>query len=105
MTDIDALADGCYTAVVDSVEDGVATVFFEDDGEAVGDAVLDASALPEAARRADAVLRVTVRDGSLVGSEYDAERTADRADRAQERFDRLAERPPSDGDRDHRKSS
>ena len=36
MTELDALADGCYTAVVDSVEDGFATVFFEDDGEEVG---------------------------------------------------------------------
>jgi len=96
MTDLDALADGCYTAVVDSVEDGFATVFFEDDGEEVGNAVLDASALPETARHDDAILRVTVRDGSLVGSEYDAERTADRAERAQDRFDRLSERPPSD---------
>jgi len=98
MTDIDALADGCYTAVVDSVEDGFATVFFEDDGEEVGNAVLDASALPEAARHADATLRVTVVDGALVESEYDAERTADRAERAQDRFDRLSERPPSDGE-------
>jgi len=98
MTDIDALADGCYTAVVDSVEDGVATVFFEDDGEEVGNAALDASALPEVARHADAVLRVTVVDGALVGYEYDAERTADRAERAQNRFDRLSERPPSDGE-------
>jgi hypothetical protein len=105
MTDLDALADGCYTAVVDSVEDGVATVFFEDDGEEVGDAILDASDLPERARHADAVLQVTVVDGALVGSEYDAERTADRAERAQDRFDRLSERPPSDGERDHRKSS
>ena len=98
MTDIDALADGCYTAVVDSVEDGVATVFFEDDGEEVGNAVLDASAVPEAARHADAILRVTVVDGALVGCEYDAERTAERAERAQNRFDRLSERPPSDGE-------
>jgi hypothetical protein len=98
MTDIDALADGCYTAVVDSVEDGFATVFFEDEGEEIGNAVLDDSSLPEAARHDDAVLRVTIAGGELVESEYDAERTADRADRAQDRFDRLSERPPSDGE-------
>jgi hypothetical protein len=98
MTDVDALADGCYTAVVDSVEDGFATVFFENDEDEVGDAVLDASALPEAARHGDAVLRVTVADGALVGAEYDPERTTNRADRAQDRFDRLSERPPSDGE-------
>ncbi|ELZ40409.1 hypothetical protein C472_01833 [Halorubrum tebenquichense DSM 14210] len=39
MTDI-KLPDGEYTAVVDNVEDGLATVFFECDGEEVGNAVL-----------------------------------------------------------------
>ena len=31
--------DGEYTAVVDNVEDGLATVFFERDGEEEGNAV------------------------------------------------------------------
>jgi hypothetical protein len=96
MTDIEELSDGCYTAVVDSVEDGFATVFFERDGEETGNAVLDTAALPEDARRGDAVLRVTITDGALVEAEYDAERTEVRSERAQDRFDRLSERPPSD---------
>jgi hypothetical protein len=96
MTDIESLADGCYTAVVDSVEDGFATVFFERNGEEVGDAVLDTEALPEPARRNDAVLRITVSDGELTEAEYDADRTDERAEQAQNRFDRLSERPPDD---------
>ena len=96
MSDIEALADGRYTAVVDSVEDGFATVFFECDGEEVGNAVLDTDALPENARHGDAILRVTVADGELTEAEYDADRTEDRAERAQTRFDRLSERPPDD---------
>ncbi|WP_338742218.1 DUF3006 family protein [Haloplanus salilacus] len=96
MTDIEALADGRYTAVVDSVEDGFATVFFERDGEEAGNAILDTEALPEDARRNDAVLRVTVVDGELTETEYDADRTDDRATRAQDRFDRLSERPPDE---------
>ena len=96
MTDMETLDDGRYTAVVDAVENGFATVFFERDGEEVGNAVLKTDALPEKARRNDAVLRVTVADGTLLGTEYDADRTDDRAARAQNRFDRLSERPPDD---------
>jgi len=96
MTDIETLADGDYTAVVDSVEDGFATVFFEQDGEEVGNAVLDSSALPEDARHGDAILSVTITDGELVATDYDPDRTEERAEAAQDRFDRLSERPPDD---------
>lgn len=98
MTVLDGLPDGSYTAVVDSVEDGFATVFLERDGEEVGDAVLDSTALPEAGRHADAVLDITVADGTLTDATYDPATTERRAERAQSRFDRLSERPPSDGD-------
>lgn len=96
MTALDTLADGTYTAVVDAVEDGLATVFFEQDGADVGDAVLDASVLPADARHADAILSVTITDGEVVEATYEREQTADRAAQAQSRFDRLSERPPSD---------
>jgi hypothetical protein len=46
MTDLDALADGEYTAVVNSIEDGLATVFFEQNDEEVGHAVIEATELP-----------------------------------------------------------
>jgi hypothetical protein len=95
MTDL-ALADGRYTAVVDSIEDGFATVFLEEDGEEVGDAVIEAAALPEAGRHADAILSVTIMDGALLEWEYDPERTEQRQRAAQDRFDRLSRRPPSD---------
>ncbi|MBX0305718.1 DUF3006 domain-containing protein [Haloarcula salinisoli] len=92
------LADGTYTAVVDSIEDGLATVFLEDDGDEVGNAVIDATALPDDGQHADAVLSVTVADGELVEWDYDAELTSTRREQAQDRFDRLSERPPSDKD-------
>lgn len=98
MTDGIGLPDGEYTAVVDNVEDGLATVFFEADGEDVGDAILDATVLPEEARHADAILSVTVRDGALVHADYRPERTESRREAAQDRFDRLSRRPPSDDD-------
>ena len=97
MTDID-LPDGEYTAIVDSVEDGLATAFFERDGEEVGNAVVDAARLPSDGRHADAILSVTVSSGRLDSATYEPERTERRAEAAQDRFDRLSERPPSDGE-------
>jgi hypothetical protein len=98
VTHID-LADGAYTAVVDSLEDGLATLFFEADGETVGDAVVDAGRLPKAGRHADAIVAVEIEDNAVVTATYDAERTAARAAAAQDRFDRLSRRPPgNDGE-------
>ncbi|PSP33023.1 DUF3006 domain-containing protein [Halobacteriales archaeon QH_10_67_22] len=98
MTGLDTLADGEYTAVVDAVEDGLATVFFERDDEDIGDAVMEATVLPETGRHADAILSVTVADGEVVEWSYDAETTETRREAAQDRFDRLSSRPPSDED-------
>ena len=94
MTDIE-LPDGEYTAVVDNVEDGLATVFFERDGEEVGNAVLDASRLPSDGQHADAILSVTLSEGRIESASYKPEQTADRKDAAQDRFDRLSKRPSS----------
>jgi len=95
MTRID-LADGTYTAVVDAIEDGLATLFFERDGDEVGDAVLDADRLPDEGRHADAILRVRIEDGAIATATYDSERTSTRSEAAQDRFDRLSGRPPKD---------
>lgn len=92
------LPDGEYTAVVDSIEDGLATVFFEQDGEEVGNAVLEATALPEPTRKADAILGVTIENHSITSASYDPATTEDCAADAQDRFDRLSERPPSDSE-------
>ncbi|QKY17510.1 DUF3006 family protein [Halorubrum sp. CBA1229] len=91
------LADGTYTAVVDAIEDGLATVFFERDGDDVGDAVLDADRLPDEGRHADAILDVRIEDGSIATATYDPDLTESRSEAAQDRFDRLSERPPKDG--------
>lgn len=98
MTDVDDLPDGTYTVVVDSIKDGLATVFLEEDGSELADAVIDGSVLPEAGRHADAVFTVTVTDGTLSEWQYEPETTTDRKEAAQDRFDRLSRRPPSDDD-------
>lgn len=95
MTALD-LPDGEYTAVVDSIEDGLATVFFEQDGEDVGNTVLPVDQLPDEGQQADAMLSVSIIDGTIDNARYDAERTVKRADAAQKRFNRLSRRPPSE---------
>jgi hypothetical protein len=98
MTDDIDVPDGEYTAVVDAVEDALATIFFEAAGDEVGSVVVDASVLPADARHADAILAVTVRDADLVDADYQPQRTKARKEAAQDRFDRRSERPPADED-------
>ena len=92
MTTID-LPDGEHTAVVDSIEDGLATVFFEPGGEEVGNAVIDPDALPSDGQHAGAILKVEICDSSVSSKQYDPDETESRADTAQERFDKLSKRP------------
>lgn len=98
MTGIADLPDGTYTAVVDSIEDGLATVFFEEDEEEIGYDVCETSELPEEGTHSDAILMVTIVNGSALRWTHDPERALERKDAAQERFDQLSERPPSDED-------
>lgn len=90
--------DGSYTAVLDRIEAGsdeeLAVLVLERDGRAVGDLVVALDALPAEGRAADTVLEVVVEDGKLVAATVDAEETANRRDRAQSRFRRLARRLP-----------
>jgi hypothetical protein len=88
--------DGQYTAVVDSIEDGLATVFIEANGSDIGNAVIEAAELPEDGRHADAMLAVQIADGTVVEWEYDPDATETRRETAQDRFDRLSSRAPSD---------
>jgi len=96
MTGFKSLTDGEYTAVVDSIEDCLATVFIEQDGQDIGDAVLEATALPEKGRHADAILSVTVENDDIVRLVYDPEETETRREAAQDRFDSLSSRAPSE---------
>ncbi|RLM48095.1 MULTISPECIES: DUF3006 domain-containing protein [unclassified Haloarcula] len=91
------IPDGTYTAVVDRIEEGIATLELEaeDDLYALD---IEAAELPAEARTADAVLEVTVADAALADVTYEADETVDRASEAQRRFDRLSKRPPRDGE-------
>ncbi|GGM37786.1 DUF3006 domain-containing protein [Haloarcula argentinensis] len=91
------LPDGTYTAIVDRIEDGIATL---EVGTEDGLSALDIAAaeLPANARTADVVLEITVADSALADVSPEPEETADRASEAQRRFDRLSKRPPQDDD-------
>ncbi|MDB2242658.1 DUF3006 domain-containing protein [Halorubrum ezzemoulense] len=83
--------------VIDRFEDDVAVVLLEQDGNVVDEQGIDRDNLPAGGDHVDAVFQITRDDsGAILELEYDAETTRTRKDRAQSRFDRLAERPPSD---------
>ncbi len=85
-----------YTGVIDRFEDDLAVILLEKDGEVVDELVLDRSDLPSDAAQEDAILDVTLEDGEVTDLVYDPAETENRKNRAQSRFDRLSERPPSD---------
>lgn len=90
------IEDGTYTATVDRIEEGVAVCLLEDDGEVVDECHLDPRRLPDDCDEG-AVLELTVRDDRVEELRFDPERTAERRERAQRRFDRLSRRPDEDG--------
>jgi hypothetical protein len=88
-------ADGTYTAVVDRFEDELAVLLLEADGETVDELVLSKERLPEDRRHVDAILTIDISDQNVVEIDYREDETEARADRAQNRFDELSQRPPS----------
>lgn len=91
------IPDGEYTAVVDRIEDGLAALEVAGD-EGRYELMVSDAALPAEGRHADAVLQVTLADEDLVEVAYDPAETTTRTQQAQERFERLSRRPPSEED-------
>jgi len=85
-----------FTGVIDRFEEELAVILLEADGEVVDEIVLDRGELPPGAAHPDAILEVTLTDGEVMELSYDPVETIDRKERAQSRFDRIAERPPDD---------
>ncbi|MGB9930558.1 DUF3006 domain-containing protein [Haloarcula amylolytica] len=91
------LPDGTYTAVIDRIEDGIATLEVDTE-DGLSALETEVAELPAEAQAADAVLEVTIEDSGLADVTHEPDETADRASEAQRRFDRLSKRPPRDGD-------
>ena len=92
------IEDGTYTAVLDRFEDELAVLLVEGEDDLAGELVVEREALPEDGQHVDAVLSVVVEEGELGEASYLEQETEERSEAAQSRFDRLSERPPSDGD-------
>ena len=87
------MMDGEYTAVVDRIVDGeTAVLLLEDGDEVVEQRDVPVEILPDAARSDGGVLRVSVEGDTITDYEYLPDETAERRERAQERFDRLSKR-------------
>ncbi|WP_200532190.1 DUF3006 domain-containing protein [Halorubrum sp. LN27] len=88
-----------YIGVLDRFEDDLAVILLEQDGDVVDEQGIDRDDLPAGGDHVDAIFQITGDDsGAILELEYDAETTRNRKERAQSRFDRLAERPPNDDD-------
>lgn len=79
-----------------STTTNLAVLLLEANNEVIDGIVVQKSDLPEDARHQDAVLRVRIEDDELVEAEYNPDETTARKQAAQDRFDRLADRPPKD---------
>ena len=90
------IPDGQYTAIVDRIEDGHATLLLEENGEDAHELVVYPEALPSNDRYSDAILTIEITDGELAEAKYRPDETEARQESSQSRFDRLSERPPSD---------
>lgn len=89
--------DGTYAATVDRIEEGLAVLLVESDGETVAERHLSADDLPQDAGEG-AVLELSFDRDDLVGVEYRPSETEDRRERAREKFDRLSTRLGEDGE-------
>lgn len=84
------------TAVLDRFEGDHAVLVTADERRLV----LPRSAVPPAGRHADAVFRVVLQDDRVIDLRYRPEESRERAQRAQDRFDRLAEEPDGETETD-----
>ncbi|MCQ4334848.1 DUF3006 domain-containing protein [Natronomonas sp. F2-12] len=90
------IPDGTYTAVIDEIEDSLARLELEAaDGE-LYELVLDVAELPAAGRETGSVLTIECTDDEVTDAKYDPDGTERRSEAAQDRFDRLSQRPSDD---------
>jgi hypothetical protein len=92
--DIEMIPDGNYTAVVDEIEGPSVRLELQATDDELYELVIESAELPDAGKEAGAVLSVEIVDEMLVEAEYEPEETNRRQQQAQDRFDRLSERPP-----------
>ena len=82
-----------FTAVLDRFEEEQAVLLLESEGETVDELIMHRDELPESGRHQDAIFTVTVDEETVQEIEYEPTETEERAEAAQQQFDRLARRP------------
>jgi hypothetical protein len=87
------IPDGEYTAVVDRIEETLATLEVGS-GDERYNLVVGEEELPDDGCHVDAVLQVSIVDDELADAEYQPDETEQRKADAQSRFDQLSQRPP-----------
>lgn len=90
------VANGTYTAVLDRFEDTTAVLVLEQNGDDIMDYTLDTSALPPEGQHEDAIFELVIDENDVVDITYQPDETNARKQSAQNRFDRLSNRPPSE---------
>lgn len=90
------LPDGVYTCVVDAIEEGLATVFFEQNGVEKGYTILEMDTLPSSGQHTDAILSITIVSGEIETITYQPEKTTERKSQVQNRFDAISKRQSSE---------
>lgn len=93
------VTDGRYTATVDRIVDDRAVLLIEGDDDVVDERIVPETELPEPARSEGAVLEIELQADHLRDVDYRPDETERRRKELQDRFDRLAERPPGRDDR------
>jgi alkaline phosphatase D len=93
-----AESDASFVALTGDMHSALAG-YVERDGEPVGQVDLPVEAVPTAGRSVDSVFSL-VRTDERFELTYRADETTARAESAQTRFDRLAQRPPADDEND-----
>ncbi len=89
------IEDGTYTATLDRIEEEIAVLLIEQDGDVIEEfQIHDLETLPDESRHDGAVLRVSIKDGDVVDIEYDRDAEEERRTEMQERFEQLSEQPP-----------
>jgi hypothetical protein len=92
--DIEMIPDGNYTAVVDEIEGSRVRLELQAADDELYELVVEGAELPNTGKEVGAVLSVEVVDEIILDAEYDAKETDHRRQQAQDRFDRLSDRPP-----------
>ncbi|WP_117592538.1 DUF3006 domain-containing protein [Haloprofundus halophilus] len=84
------------TLVLDRFEEDDAVLLVEEDGDLIDEIVLPKAMLPADGQHQDAIFSVQQTNEAVTELQYEPEQTQERKESAQDRFNRLSQRLPSE---------